>query len=457
MTPLKRKADVLKGGFKAPSPKRVKGGNGKRQLTDRTIRAIRRRVSKDPELPKIDLRDRDIREVVMRGRPASRPIEFTYAISPLPKALDQGQSGKCWVAAGLGCLTIKILGKYDVPKDFELSQSYLCFWDKFERANLFLNKMIKYRDLPLCDQRVASRLSRPVTDGGNFVDFTKLVKKYGVAPSTAQSETKHFMDSKKLNDYLNQYLRQFALKIEGARANEKELYALKEETLAAIWNFLVSCLGEPPESFQFDYVKEGVSYSRNVTPLAFYNEYISKNLDDLGPVVMTNMPQEHAPNFHYYYYRPRGIRKKMSEGEKPVFLRLSSDTIVACVIESLKQGDPVYFGTDFSHQFSEDMALLDATLYNLDELFGKSLNMTWKDLIDVKETKSEHFMVLCAVKLTEGGEPTHWLVLNSWGTEKNGGYLTMTHEWFLKYTMTYVVDKRYLPKDVLNERNNRKK
>ena len=474
MTPLKRNADVLKGGFKAPSPKRVKGSEEKRQLTDRNIRFIRRRVSTDPGLPKIDLKDRDIEEMIMKGQPASRPIEFTYAISPLPKALDQGQSGKCWMTAGLGCLTMKILRRYDVPKDFELSQSYLFFWDKFERANLFLNKMIKHRDKSLYDQKVASRLKLPLKDNGKPINFIQLVKKYGVVPSTAQPENAHSMHSMQVNHYLNQYLRQFALKIEDIKADENTIDALKEETLAATWNFLVSCLGEPPESFQFDYVKEGVSYSRNVTPLEFYNEYISKKRDDL--VFVTNMPQESAAR-SFHRFGPLRYNKHMAEGEKPVYLNLSFDTIVSCVIESLKQGDPVCFSSDVCHQFSEDRALLDANLYNLDELFGKSLNfnlalkdedyflnkgfekplpkgrgflyeMTREDLIDTGEIRPRHVMVLCAVKLTEGGEPTHWLVLNSWGTEKNDGYLTMTHEWFLKYTLYCALDKRYLPKSL---------
>ena len=44
-----------------------------------------------------------------------------------------------------------------------------------------------------------------------------------------------------------------------------------------------------------------------------------------------------------------------------------------------------------------------------------------------------------------------WRIENSWG-EKGGdkGYLLMTDKWFDEYTYEVVIDKKYLPKRVLD-------
>ena len=49
-------------------------------------------------------------------------------------ATSQGGSGRCWMFAMLNTLRLPIIKELDLPSDFELSQSYLFFWDKIERA-----------------------------------------------------------------------------------------------------------------------------------------------------------------------------------------------------------------------------------------------------------------------------------------------------------------------------------
>lgn len=45
---------------------------------------------------------------------------------------------------------------------------------------------------------------------------------------------------------------------------------------------------------------------------------------------------------------------------------------------------------------------------------------------------------------------TKWRVENSWGEEKDKpGYLMMTDSWFSEYVYEVVVDKKYVPADIL--------
>ena len=75
-----------------------------------------------------------------------------------PNITDQKSSGRCWIFAALNALRISAVKKMNL-KDFELSQSYLMFYDKLERANCFLENIIKTldRDINLKANYVVAR------------------------------------------------------------------------------------------------------------------------------------------------------------------------------------------------------------------------------------------------------------------------------------------------------------
>ena len=64
----------------------------------------------------------------------------------------------------------------------------------------------------------------------------------------------------------------------------------------------------------------------------------------------------------------------------------------------------------------------------------------------VIEAKAESFTGVDIVK----DKPKKWRVENSWG-DKGGdkGYYLMTDKWFDQYNYEVVVDKKYLPKEIL--------
>src|SRR5215510_12211605 len=49
------------------------------------------------------------------------------------EATLQSRSGRCWLFAGLNLFRVEAMKRLNVDK-FELSQSYLMFWDKLEKA-----------------------------------------------------------------------------------------------------------------------------------------------------------------------------------------------------------------------------------------------------------------------------------------------------------------------------------
>jgi bleomycin hydrolase len=49
-------------------------------------------------------------------------------------ATDQKSSGRCWIFAALNVFRLEVMKKYNL-EEFELSQGYMFFWDKFEKSN----------------------------------------------------------------------------------------------------------------------------------------------------------------------------------------------------------------------------------------------------------------------------------------------------------------------------------
>ena len=69
--------------------------------------------------------------------------------------------------------------KYNL-RDFQLSQSYLFFWDKLEKANYFLEQIIDTAHEDLEGRLVQALLGSPVGDGGQWDMLANLVEKYGL-------------------------------------------------------------------------------------------------------------------------------------------------------------------------------------------------------------------------------------------------------------------------------------
>lgn len=78
-------------------------------------------------------------------------------------------------------------------KSFELSQAYLFFWDKFEKANYFLEQVIDTAGEELDSRLVQTLFSAPVNDGGQWDMVVNLVRKYGLVSSFIRTMGIHIL------------------------------------------------------------------------------------------------------------------------------------------------------------------------------------------------------------------------------------------------------------------------
>lgn len=99
---------------------------------------------------------------------------------------NQRSSGRCWLFAATNIFRVAIMKRHNL-KDFELSQAYLFFWDKLEKANFFLEQIIDTAQEELDGRLIQELLKSPVSDGGQWDMVANLVAKYGlVCPITMQ-------------------------------------------------------------------------------------------------------------------------------------------------------------------------------------------------------------------------------------------------------------------------------
>jgi len=363
---------------------------------------------------------------------------------------DQKRSGRCWMFAALNTMRMEVMEKLNL-KSVELSQSYPLFYDKLEKANYFLESILKTLDEPRESRLIAFLLTAPMQDGGQWDMFTGLVKKYGVVPKDAMPESFNSSATADMNRYLTLKLREFACTLRTAYEKGESLEALsarKEEMMYTIYHMLCVTLGEPPKEFVFEARDKDNNFVRigPITPKAFYEQYVGWDLDDYVSII--NAPTADKPFMRSYTVAYLG---SAADGAPVRYLNLPVEELKRLAITQMKDGKVVWFGCDVGQWHDRNLGAMDLEALNMPALFGTEFNMTKAERLDYGESVMTHAMVFTGVNLDESGKPNRWKVENSWG-EKSGtkGFYTMTDDWFTEFTYQIVVHKKYLNEEQLN-------
>ncbi|USS93279.1 C1 family peptidase [Fructilactobacillus ixorae] len=360
------------------------------------------------------------------------------------KVANQKQSGRCWLFSILNTLRHRMAAQYHVP-DLELSQSYLFFWDKIERANMFYAHMIALADRPLSDREVAFYLSRPGDDGGQWAMAAALIAKYGVVPRETFPENAVTTKTSELAGLLNRKLRKDGLTLRNLvrqGADDATIEATKQECLTAVYQITASAIGVPPAHFDFEYRDDQHQYhcDENLTPRTFYQKYIGVDLHDY--VVLSN-----APDKDYYQRYSLPSQDNVIAGVPIEFLNLPMQALKQAAIAQLQDQETVWFGNDVLKQVDRQAGLMDSELYCQDELFGVDTTLSKADRLRTHEAEVTHAMTLTGVDL-RAGVPQKWKVENSWGAKVGqAGYFIMADNWMDDYVYEVVVHRQYLTAD----------
>ena len=356
------------------------------------------------------------------------------------KVSNQKQSGRCWLFSGLNLLRSHLINDLKLTPDFELSQNYLHFFDKLEKANWFLASMAEMSDRDIDDRTVHQMLSDPISDGGQWDMFVSLVNKYGVVPKYAMPETDSSSSTRVMNRRLEEILRRGALIVRGA-ADRGQADAARESILTQVHRVLSIHLGTPPASFLWQYRDKDNAFTRvgQLTPREFADTVVPINLDDF--VCLVNDPRTSS-----------GFNTMLTVdhlgnvvGGRPIrYLNVEIDVIKKITIDQILAGHPVWFGCDVLPQFDRDIGYWDLHLHDYEGLYGIDMDTTKADRMVSGASAMTHAMMFTGVDLLDDA-PRRWRVENSWGDDHaDKGFFTMNDSWFDQYVFEVAVPKASL-------------
>ena len=373
---------------------------------------------------------------------------FSNTISKQLPVTNQKSSGRCWGFAGLNLLRLEIVKNYNLS-NFEFSQNYFMFWDKLEKANYFLENILKTLDQNYDSRLMMHLLQAPVQDGGQWDMFVNLIEKYGLVPKSVMPETNHSSKSSMMNYFLTHKLRECAFilrKSKKPRTTIKQLRSKKEEMMSVIYSLLCMFLGNPPIKFDWSIKDKNNKFTRfnNVDPLDFYRKFTKVKLKN--KVCLINAPMSNKKMNELYTIDFLG---NVVGGNIIKYANVEINELKKAAIKSIKNNEAVWCGCDVGKMFNRELGIMDMDLYDYEKLFDTKFKMNKASRLEYGDSAMTHAMLFTGVDLKRN-TPRKWRVENSWG-DKNGdkGYYLMSDSWFDEYNYEVVVDKKYLSSKIL--------
>ena len=388
-------------------------------------------------------------ETLARNHQNARAFDTYFSVeTPKQSITDQQSSGRCWMFSGLNVLRANLAQRDSVSMEF--SQAYLFFWDQLEKANLMLQGVIDTAKEPIDHQRVQFFFHHPINDGGTFCGVSDLVDKYGLVPSEVMPESYSSDNTSMAANIVSSKLREFGLQLRdmvAAKKSAADINKAKTQMLTEVYRILCLTIGEPVQKFTYAYKdKNGkaLAPAKEYTPLQFAKEVVG------GPITGTFIMAMNDPRRPYYKTYEVEYDRHTYDGHNWKYVNLPMEDIEQMAIASLKDGRKMYSSYDVGKFLDRKRGYADTENYDYGSLFGTTFGMDKAQRISTFDSGSTHAMTLTAVDLDADGKATKWKVENSWGASwGQEGCLIMTDRWFREYMFRLVVDKKYVPENIL--------
>lgn len=354
--------------------------------------------------------------------------------------MHQYATGRCWMFGAVSTLTAGVIRNLKL-KDFRFSHTYLYFWDKFEKANLFYELMIKYSDRDIMDRELRFYLKDPSPDGGHWNYAADLINKYGMAPESAMLDSYHTKDSSQLNYVLGRLLRKHAFEIRTLAAEGvglEDLRLRKEEYLKEIYSLLAMFLGEPPERFPvvLSYKNGRDIVKRDVDALQLKDMLGVKPDDYIS--VFSNPAWENMSVYE--------IEDNKNIAERPDFKMLNvtdMPLLKQIMLTSVKAGDPVMIALDSWNDMNKLTGIMAVDLFDYQPLLNINFKADKKDRFLYGSSFPTHVMSIVGVDEINN-KTVKWLAKNSWGTSfGENGYCVIYDSWIDENVYQFVFLRKY--------------
>ena len=363
---------------------------------------------------------------------------------------DQKSSGRCWMFSGFNVLRSNYTRQHGDSIQLELSQAYLFVWDQLEKANLMLQGCVDTGKLPIDDPRVRFFFKSPIGDGGTFCGVSDLAEKYGLVPAEVMPESYSSDNTSKMRSLIASKLREYGLQLRDMAQRDRKQNSIdkaKTRMLSQIYRMIIMTIGEPPQKFTYafkDKNGKALGPAREYTPQSFYQEVVG------GPLNGTFIMAMNDPRRPYYKTYEVEYDRHTYDGHNWRYVNLPMEDIEQMAIASLKDGRKLYSSYDVGKFLDRKRGYADIENFDYESLFGTTFGMDKAQRISTFDSGSTHAMTLTAVDLDENGQVKKWKVENSWGASwGQQGCLIMSARWFREYMFRLVVDKKYVPENIL--------
>lgn len=345
---------------------------------------------------------------------------FTDVVKvPATPVKNQASSGTCWSYATAAFIESELLrngkGEHDISEMFAVRINYL-------------NKM---------NDNYLRRGNGNLGQGSLAHMFTNIVKRHGMIPQEAYNGINY---QSELNNHreLNKYITAFS-----AAAVELKQKSPQYDILAE--SILDTYLGKVPEKFNY----RGKEY----TPLSFASE-MGLNMDDY--VEITSL--SHIPFYE------KSVIEVPDNWDFGRFWNVPLEDFMAIIDNSLSNGYAVCWDGDVSEKgFSHKNGVaINPVQENIEEAL-KFEKLCKEISVDQKirqtgyenfTTTDDHLMLLTGISKDQNGNK-YYITKNSWGTERNsmGGYLNMSESFVRAKSISIMVHKNSIPKEVRKKLN----
>lgn len=390
-------------------------------------------------------------DALAKNRQNAGALDTYFSVETKSQSItDQQSSGRCWMFSGFNVLRSNYTHQHGDSIQLEFSQAYLFVWDQLEKANLMLQGCVDTGSKPIDDPRVQFFFKSPIGDGGTFCGVSDLAEKYGLVPAEVMPESYSSDNTSKMRSLIASKLREYGLQLRDMAQKDRKQASIdkaKTRMLAQIYKMITMTIGEPPQTFTYafkDKSGKAVGPAKEYTPQSFYQEVVG------GPINGTFIMAMNDPRRPYYKTYEVEYDRHTYDGHNWKYVNLPMDDIEQMAIASLKDGRKLYSSYDVGKFLDRKRGYADTENFDYASLFGTTFGLDKAQRISTFDSGSTHAMTLTAVDLDEKGKASKWKVENSWGASwGQQGCLIMTDRWFREYMFRLVVDKKYVPENIL--------
>lgn len=303
------------------------------------------------------------------------------------------------ICAFLNPVRQKLSEKLNVKSETKLSSSYVLYYYYIELSFKILDFTKKTKNEKSAIELIDKYFSKLFT----FEDFKEIVSKYGLVPISVMPDAACHHKSDPVYVLENR----LRLGVRQITQNTKDVNSV----IVDIVNILNDGLGAPKENFSFAFInkEDELETLENLTPVGFFNNYCNTVLEDY------------------------------------ILIDASGEGAKETVANQIKGGEQVVVCADTRHQQNQMLGILDTDFIEESDLYGGDYSLSKAEKLDLKIIKPTAYLSLDGVAFDENKKPLRFKAQDAHGSETGAdGHYTMSADWFDKYVLSAVINKKYL-------------